>query len=78
MIIEWTWPPWLLGYCIAMDQNGRWHAYSNKPECSYKSWQGGGSFLWLDPKLINIPFPVCKNWKKSMILNPNNETVQCG
>lgn len=52
-------------YWMAMDANGFWYIYDNKPVNSGWCWSAKGEHVYLDSDFFNLP--TCENWEDSLI-----------
>lgn len=73
---EWQWPTWLRAGWIAMDSDGKWHAFDAKPTHNDADWwvesyarADGG--VRLASELFDFTPPPCDDWKTSLRRNPN-------
>lgn len=73
---KWKWPKWLKARYIAMDNDGNWYAYSERP--TRPTWDTGfwdsDHYMPLSHnRLINFfpPGITQDNWRNSLMENPN-------
>lgn len=71
----WQWPDWLAANWIAMDGNGIWYAYSDRPtpNSSDGEWYCADGYVSLSRRFINFDPPPCDYWKKSLRQNPRSK-----
>jgi hypothetical protein len=50
---------------LAMDENGSWYLYKQKPINSGWCWLEKNEHIYLDSDFFN--FPACENWEDSLI-----------
>jgi len=70
---SWEWPEWLKADWIAMDESGKWFAYScAEPVLDDKVWARGEAdvCIVLNSNMIDFNPPPCDDWKKSLRKNP--------
>lgn len=68
---KWQWPEWLKLPYIAMDHNGEWFAFSEKPTKYDTDWDGGLFACPLSAKYFDFTPPECTDWTQSLLKNPN-------
>ena len=71
---EWQWPAWLKARWIAMEQDGRWFAYSVKPKLKRECWCADnrerlGNIS--NPDFVSFDPPNCDDYTLSLRENPN-------
>ena len=69
----WQWPQWLTANYIAMDEDGRWHAYLAEPSIRESNWIAGVTYHELGGSFTTFLPPPCDDWKKSLRKNPNHK-----
>lgn len=68
---KWEWPKWLIACCIAMNSDTNWYAYERIPTYNEQQWRNGGKLCGLNPLIQDVVLPICTDWTKSLIKNPN-------
>lgn len=69
---KWQWPEWIKLPYIAMQPNGDWYGFSDKP--SFQDgfrWDGHGFVYLLSPDYFDFTPPECTDWRQSLRKNPN-------
>jgi len=68
----WQWPEWLTAEWIAMDRDGGWWCYGDKPRLNDLGWSPcGGTNSSLRPCLTTFTPPPCTDWRQSLRRNPS-------
>lgn len=79
---RWKWPSFLKAEWIAMDKDGRWVAFDNKPrQAENDRWCGSALLHTPTPiclhhptklSLLDFTPPVVGDWTRSLVQNPNS------
>lgn len=73
---KFIWPTWLKAAYIAMDKNGEWYAFKEKPEQYYdNSWSTRTDKICMLNDIVDIDLPECSDWTQSLIKNPNRNDI---
>lgn len=69
----WQWPEWLKAGWTAMDKNGIWWAYTEKPRVSGNGWTSPGIGIYevINSQLLDFTPPPCDGWRQSLRKNPH-------
>lgn len=74
---KWQWPEWLTCNYIAMDLNGDWYGYTNKPILSLedKMWSNNTNLARniSSYNFINFNWPTVVDWTQSLMENPHKK-----
>lgn len=68
---KFEWPEWLKANYIAMDENGSWWAFNNRPEAKHCDWAASGGGVELDADFLDIELPTPCDWEDSLRKRPN-------